>query len=228
VFSSERDNKPPVVTLLTFDGGQSSTYTEAYPLLAAAGMVATVYVISDRVGTAGYMTLAQLQELHAAGWDIANHTSDHTELGTLATAAEVAAKVTDCADYLVAAGMPEASLHVAYPGGDHEAETLAGMALAGALTGRTREDGYVGYSRTNPCELPTKLAVNDPATSWAVAAVEATRWTGQVAIFTLHGLVVAPSIPEEWQITSFAGLVQYLLNIGAETITISEWYARSI
>jgi peptidoglycan/xylan/chitin deacetylase (PgdA/CDA1 family) len=69
--------------LLTFDDSLAGVQTEIVPRLTAAGMRATLYALPSKIGTAGYLTLAQLQTLYAAGWDIASHTNTHTRLAAI-------------------------------------------------------------------------------------------------------------------------------------------------
>jgi peptidoglycan/xylan/chitin deacetylase (PgdA/CDA1 family) len=68
--------RPRVV--LSFDDNTASDYTVAYPALKAAGMRATLYTNGSHVGQANYVSLAQLQQMYADGWDVGNHTWDHT------------------------------------------------------------------------------------------------------------------------------------------------------
>ncbi len=62
-----------------------SVYTTAFPIMQQYGIVGTIYLNENLVGTAGRLTLAELHTLHDAGWIIANHTPDHTDLITGST-----------------------------------------------------------------------------------------------------------------------------------------------
>jgi hypothetical protein len=62
------------VVSIVFDDGWQSTYTRARPNLDRYGYRATSVVIRDLVGTANYLTLAQLRALQDnSGWDIGAH-----------------------------------------------------------------------------------------------------------------------------------------------------------
>ena len=62
------------VVSVVFDDGWGSTYSRARPALDRYGYRATAVIIRDLIGTANYMSLAQLQTLQAdSGWDIAAH-----------------------------------------------------------------------------------------------------------------------------------------------------------
>jgi len=71
---------------ITFDDGHLDNYTAAFPALVDAGMVATVFVVTDRVlgGARGYMTPAMLREMAGAGMTIASHTASHPHLARIA------------------------------------------------------------------------------------------------------------------------------------------------
>lgn len=72
---------------LTFDDGHLETYSEAFPVLAQRGLVATVYVASGFVSSQNWfepggrpMTWGMIRELSDAGWTIGSHTIRHTLL----------------------------------------------------------------------------------------------------------------------------------------------------
>jgi peptidoglycan/xylan/chitin deacetylase (PgdA/CDA1 family) len=72
---------------LTFDDGFVTAYTNAWPVFQEFGLVGNIGVNPARVGDAGefpgYMTKANLDELHSAGWSMVSHTMTHDSLTTL-------------------------------------------------------------------------------------------------------------------------------------------------
>ena len=72
---------------ITFDDGYESNLRVALPIFAEMAMTATVFVVTDWVGTSRYCTWAQLRELQSAGWSIQSHTASHPFLSTLSEAA---------------------------------------------------------------------------------------------------------------------------------------------
>ncbi len=95
--------KPKVV--LTFNGSNVSINNVAAPALAAAGFLGTLNLGGNVVGTGGHMTLAQVQGLFAAGWDVGNLTFTNTaltQMGAITCTAGVATFTAgDPADTLV-------------------------------------------------------------------------------------------------------------------------------
>ncbi|XXF80125.1 polysaccharide deacetylase family protein [Myxococcaceae bacterium GXIMD 01537] len=101
-----------VVTFTFADTRKSQTL--AAPLLAKYGMHASFYVNSARIGGTGFLSLADLRALAAAGHEIAGHTVDHVDLSTV-SAAEARHQVCDCRATLMSLGFPITSF--AYPFG---------------------------------------------------------------------------------------------------------------
>lgn len=68
----------PVV--LTFDDGYADFYTAAVPILQSHGFTATSFVVSGRMGWAGFMTPSQVVAADGMGFTIGAHTVDHVAL----------------------------------------------------------------------------------------------------------------------------------------------------
>jgi peptidoglycan/xylan/chitin deacetylase (PgdA/CDA1 family) len=73
------------VVSLTFDDGDADQLGAAR-LLHAYGERGTFYVISGAVGAPGYLSLANLREIHAAGDEIGAHTVSHLDLTKISAA----------------------------------------------------------------------------------------------------------------------------------------------
>ena len=71
----------PIV--LTFDDGYQDAYDTAFPLLRRYGMTGTFYIITDKIGTPGYLTWDEVSEMRAAGMIFGSHTLSHPDLKTL-------------------------------------------------------------------------------------------------------------------------------------------------
>jgi peptidoglycan/xylan/chitin deacetylase (PgdA/CDA1 family) len=78
---------------LTVDDGNASDARIALPMLQQAGLTAAFFVPTDRIGTPGYVTEADIRALHAAGMEIGSHGCAHLNwLG--ASDADIARDVT--------------------------------------------------------------------------------------------------------------------------------------
>lgn len=72
-------NQPRAVAAcpLVLDDGYISQYADACEYAARRGIIGSIAVTKVLVGTNGYMSVAQLQELYDQGWDLVNHATNH-------------------------------------------------------------------------------------------------------------------------------------------------------
>lgn len=74
--------KKPV--LLTFDDGHADNYFNLFPLLKKYNVPALIFLITDRVGTDGYLTWQQVQEMQQSGLvSFGSHSCSHRRLRSL-------------------------------------------------------------------------------------------------------------------------------------------------
>lgn len=69
--------------LLTFDDGFSSDYESVFPLLQQMDCLATFFLTTDNVGANGFVSWAQVRELHDAGMTIGSHSRTHPDMRCL-------------------------------------------------------------------------------------------------------------------------------------------------
>lgn len=67
-------------SILTFDDGLISDYTEAFPILLDKGLKATFFVTTENIGKPGYMKQSQINEMAGHGMEIASHGLQHRYL----------------------------------------------------------------------------------------------------------------------------------------------------
>jgi peptidoglycan/xylan/chitin deacetylase (PgdA/CDA1 family) len=113
---------------ITFDDGDAGQYERGYRALAERGMTATFFVITDRIGTAGYVSWGQLREMHAAGMDVQSHAKSHPFLSELA-AAELLVELRGAKDALDG-GLEQDTDMLALPGGDWPRRSLRPLIAA--------------------------------------------------------------------------------------------------
>ena len=124
-----RKVSPARAVALTFDDGYADTYTEAFPILRAAGWPATVFVVTDLVDQPGYLTWDQVRELSRAGWEIDSHTVSHPDLRT-ASNAELATQLRESRRIIEReTGRPV--LYFSYPAGMYDQRVMDAVGLAG-------------------------------------------------------------------------------------------------
>jgi peptidoglycan/xylan/chitin deacetylase (PgdA/CDA1 family) len=87
------------------DDGWDSQYTVGLPLFVAAGVVPTYCINASLIGTAGYMTWTQIQEMYNNGTaNIIDHSYDHPDLRTL-TALQIKAEMDNTDAAFIANGL---------------------------------------------------------------------------------------------------------------------------
>ena len=130
------------VVTLGFDDG-TNDQLGVLPILQAHGMAATFFVNTAFIGDAEHLSWADLDDLFAAGNEIAGHTLHHVNLAPL-TAAEARQEVCADRNNLLAAGFPATSF--AYPFGSFDGGTEQVVRDCGYNSGR----GVAGVSKTGP------------------------------------------------------------------------------
>jgi len=132
--------------MIDFDDQFLTQYTEAFAYMRTKGLVGNIAVIAQAVGkTAGqidaydYCTLAQLQEMWAAGWDMMTHGYyPHNGAPLSSSEAAVAADIAANKRYMADNGMPGAESHYVFPAGQvvypASLNALAANAMVGART----------------------------------------------------------------------------------------------
>lgn len=71
---------PQKSVIITFDDGDESHYSIAYPILSSYQFTATFFVIANSLGNPGSLSLPQIHEMVKQGMSIQSHTLSHTYL----------------------------------------------------------------------------------------------------------------------------------------------------
>jgi peptidoglycan/xylan/chitin deacetylase (PgdA/CDA1 family) len=70
----------PVV--ITFDDGDLSVYTKAFPIMKQYGFVGAIYLVGRYLNAEDFVTTAMAKELAANGWEVGAHSMNHLDLTT--------------------------------------------------------------------------------------------------------------------------------------------------
>lgn len=68
----------PVV--ITFDDGNLDVFENAYPIMEKLDFVGSVYIVSNRLKSDGYLQKKQLTEMIESGWEVGSHSFSHADL----------------------------------------------------------------------------------------------------------------------------------------------------
>jgi peptidoglycan/xylan/chitin deacetylase (PgdA/CDA1 family) len=216
-------NKIPA-TLFTFDDEWANVHTNALPKMVSRNVPGTMYVVTDHVGTGDYMSVAQLLALQSAGWTVANHTTDHTDLNTLSLA-EQTAHIADARTQLLAWGLTGGD-HLAAPHGAINADTLTACTNLGIKTLR--------YSETAPYNIDIEamdlyaLNARNLYATLAYADAKALITTAitnkEVTLFYAHEIVDAVPVANQWAKTDFENLIDNTVARGVAILNVEQLY----
>lgn len=176
----------------TFDDNYASQYDEAFPIMKkvdaeyGSHIGASFYIITDEVGKTDRMTLAEIQELYAYGYEIGSHTVHHPDLATV-SAADLTDELTDSKKWLEDKGFEVYTM--AAPYGSYNDSVLDAMKPL-YYGNRTVDEGLndipLADPQTDAYKLKTVLFQGDmtleEAKSWVDKAFAEHKWL----IFTLH------------------------------------------
>ncbi len=240
---AKADPAIPAKIIFTLDDGWRDNYEYAKDVFQAYGFPATVYVNSDMVdkNNPNFMTLAQLKTLYDDyGWDLANHTASHRELGLYndeARLIELEADYKRCRDWLINNGFPRGATHAAYPSGRYTKELVSVLQGIGMKTGRNTVSGLQSTPITGQdtyFNLPMKAVSSNYSLDSCKNAINAAVANGSTVIFMLHR--VLPEMPDPPTLTTTVADLHILLDFTknlvdqgkAEVLTISQWYDEQI
>jgi peptidoglycan/xylan/chitin deacetylase (PgdA/CDA1 family) len=187
------------VASLSFDDSLAGQAVNAVPILKSNNAPATFYLISQayQSGDAGYMTLAQEQQLVASGYEIGNHSSKNYNLvaendGTLPTEFGSAQADLDAAQKLLTMNLGVTPTTCAYPQGIENAaveKAAANVGLKGCR-GTVGGDNYTVGLKTfnlNAVQIDRTTTVQQ-ITDAVTKAKNGNTWV----TFVWHDIVPSP------------------------------------
>ncbi len=209
---------PSGMVSLTFDDGDLSQYQNALPILTAAGMKASFYIITSEPGSgdSGYMTWAQIKSLASQGFEIGGHTQTHPYLTTL-TSAQAQKEISGSFTDLVAQGLSPKTF--VYPYGDRSPATDALVEAAGYIGSR---GSYYGLDAPFTPRYNLDDIRVDSTTSLASIEAEVDQAVADKRWLVLEIHDVLPGGGDTYTITPafFQSLVNYIKQSGAQVVTL--------
>jgi len=223
--------------IITFDDNHDTHYNTAYPIMEANGQAGVEFSYVNAVDTSGKMSLAEMQTLRDAGWDISNHGTAHIGLAA-ASQEDMEDDIDGGYDWLVANGFEDSARFFAYPGGSYDDAVITKLRerhiLARVVTGcygahfNLSDPGDYRYT------LGT-IAVSTPVTTTAVQAyIDKAISKGGFLILLFHSIVDANPSAEtyEYLTADFQTISDYLKTKqdagDLEVITFGDYYNELI
>jgi len=212
---------------IAFDDGNQSQYDNAWPLLKARGIVATLYVVTDNIrdvsGNSSFMTVAELRTLQNAGNEIASHSKTHAWLVGVADSL-IIQECSVSKQVLQNYGFTINNFAVPYGGTDDHADSIIGQYYRSNRTAYTGP--YIMVLGTAPFRLPACPGENgavDNAAYLRALVDQLVAANGWMIIF-FHNIVPDSTPIADYQIRlgDFTNFLDYLTSKGVGTLTVND------
>lgn len=211
------------VVSITCDDGYDDVIEAAREVFTPKGLRGTAYIVPDLVGTSGFMTVAELQELqNVHGWDIQAHGAT---VYTGMTAAAMRAEWTATKKWFADNGLGRPD-HLAYVGGQSNA-TVVSVAREFFTTARTITSTH---NETWPPAMPLRLRAVSSVSGYSggvTAATVAGRIDNAIAgsdwlILTFHRFTDTATETLECSWTDLGTICDYINSSGVAVKTVTE------
>jgi len=189
-------------------------------------------------------TLA-MYDAYALGWDIVNHSTDHTNLTTLSTVEEVLEKVIPTSEWLKARGFTRSSNWFIYPNNAANEITKAAMQLARMEYARVQSPMLTvtdNFGLYLPLEQGSMTWEGDTLAAAKATVDEAIKYCSHLHMYG-HSMVATagdPAVPEAgswaidgdpganfWWYEDMSDLIDYLVDLRAkghiDIVTLAEF-----
>ncbi|KYH24610.1 polysaccharide deacetylase [Halalkalicoccus paucihalophilus] len=185
--------------MIQWDDGFVSQYTEGLPIQRKYDIPSNTFINPTNVDTGDdRLTLEQLEELQAAGWEISSHLLYHDHLTEL-DVDEQETQIRESKEWLIEHGFERGAEYFAYPFGEHDQSSydLIGKHHSLAMIGG--EPGY-GLPRNFPALGRSSERTFEAATEYVDLLIE---WGGFGGLFW-H------AIPGETPVDEFDAIMSYI------------------
>lgn len=230
---------------LQFDDIGASVYAVAFPLMKARGIVGTCAVISDAIDQLawnGYdrMTVAQMREMKAAGWDFIIHSKSHQiDVLPTATQADCLTEIATCRDAIISNGLGNGISEkiMAAPYGEYGTNYWAAALEAGCVQFR----GLVGDGGSTPCvaegdvmysplvQTPGFTVDDGNAASLLTAQLDSLIGKGGSLTMIFHHIVTTPAANIEYSTANFTTFLDALVTRmdDIDVMNASDYYLQT-
>lgn len=215
--------------VFTFDDGNDTDYTKAFPLMQSLGIKGTSYINTDLIGRlSDRLTWTQIQEMHQAGWDFQCHTHTHARLTELDENG-IRQELESLNNAFALNDLPIPQHH-AYPYGSTNAfvqSIVSEYRLTRRHTGAYGEGDLNSYNTLSPELRGVGAAIQDEIRFATVKnLIDIAIRDGKIIVLYAHRIIPEPGDTYHILESYFEDLCDYIANTGIETLTISELYER--
>ena len=228
---------PKTIISLTFDDGNANQFAAAQ-VLKANGLVGTFFITTSWIGSAGYLTQANLRTMAADGNEIGGHTVTHPDLTTVSSATATA-EICNGKSTLASWGFTVTDFAYPFASENSSVERIAkscGYASARNL-GDIRSPGSCGscpYAETiPPANLYNTAAPDEVDSTWTLKNLQdfvtnAESHGGGWVQLTFHHIAVGTEPSLTISPTLFQQFVVWLAARTANGTTVVQTVAQAL
>lgn len=218
-------SRPKII--ITFDDGNLTDYTVAYPYMISKGIKGVSCIPCAKLGITNNMTDDQVSEMVSRGWEVINHSYNHVSLVTL-TGTQITEELINDIEYIRNHGWGEGGYFMAWPFSAVN-ETSVNICLSvGMKACRTGNAGYDPHDNTFPILLKRQEGLNDVTVATMKSWIDSCVAGGSLLIINFHDLVNPAATDTDVLPSDFYALIDYIhkLKVGniLDVVTFSEWY----
>lgn len=216
-------------SLMAVDAGTWGVGQSPFSYMNARGIKGTLAINVNTVGTPGYMTVAELEQAYNAGWDLINHTSDHTPLTTVSEAV-ARQKIEECDRFMAQNGWDRGRKYFAYPTGEFYVNRSPafikslGFYAARSISATILNNTYQINNLYNLWSMGVTPAVSSAT---VIAKLDEAITTGRTFGTYWHELNVAEANNNQWSPVKAKAVVDALYSRMQQGLidscTLSEW-----
>lgn len=215
---TEAAKVPNKIVVLTFDDSVASHATFVGPLLKKLGFGATFFITEGfefAQDKEHYMSWEQIKALNDDGFEIGNHTKNHTAVKSQALPAlsgDVEYIETQCA----ARGIPRPT-SFCYPGYQTSDAAVKLLRERGYKFARAGGNSAFDPAKDEPLTMPQAFDSKPGCTLAQFASAVAGAKDGKIAVMTFHGV---PDIKHPWVNTDPALFEKFMQHLKDEKCTV--------
>jgi peptidoglycan/xylan/chitin deacetylase (PgdA/CDA1 family) len=206
---------------VTFDDSWLSQYTNAVPILNAAGLKGTFYLTTEPVqgGWSGFMTPAQVQTIAQQGHEIAGHTVTHPSLITLSSL-QIMSEVGNSKTYLQnLTGKTVTSF--AYPYGEFNSTAKSLVQQASYTSARGVDEEALNVATSDKYNLYSSCIESNATFAQVKAQIDKAKAQKQWYILCIHEVKASPG-QYDTSTALFQQIVSYIKTSGIKVVTVAQ------
>lgn len=203
------------IATIAFDDAIDTQYSIAKPLLDRYGYKATFFNIPEEIGTAGNMTIDQIQQLQKQGHETAMHGA--TNLGSFSTSS-LQAELDKIKAYQIKYGFSDG---FSYPNGKYN------DLIRAEVRKRFSYARDISFLRNNPSNLdPYSIHAislsNLTSTSTVFAAIDNAIANNEWVVINFHNLATTTSVDTDYSIAGYQEILAYLNTSGIRVMPFEQ------